>query len=352
MFFFLILLLDNPPYCLKYRYRQILSEGILPGSFVLSVLATDIDGPEHSKLRYILSGVGMENFLLDKDSGHLKTITYLDREKQSKYLLEAYVHDKERSNWKCSSQIELIISDLNDNAPLFSLPYYSVTLPEDVEVGTLVTKIHATDADIGINRKIKYSFIDSFNNHFKMAADSGIVTLAKPLDREIRAVYNLTVQAVDQGTPQLSSVTSLVVNVQDINDNPPEFANKYYFAVVPEIDSVGTEVVKVLATSKDTGVNADVYYSIIGGNEHKKFTINNMTGVISIADMLDYERARDYFLTIQAVDGGIPPLSNVATVNITVTDCNDNAPVFNQLSYSARIREDAQLGDKILQVGD
>lgn len=47
---------DNPPFCLKYRYRQVLSEGILPGSFVLTVLANDIDGPEHSKLKYVLSG--------------------------------------------------------------------------------------------------------------------------------------------------------------------------------------------------------------------------------------------------------------------------------------------------------
>lgn len=85
-----------------------------------------------------------------------------------------------------------------------------------------------------------------------MASDSGIVTLAKPLDRELRAMYNLTVQAVDQGTPIMSSVVSLIVNVQDINDNPPEFASKYYFAVVPEIDAVGTEVARVLATSKDT----------------------------------------------------------------------------------------------------
>ncbi|XP_050293822.1 fat-like cadherin-related tumor suppressor homolog isoform X3 [Anthonomus grandis grandis] len=341
---------DNPPYCLKYRYRQVLSEGILPGSFVLSVLATDIDGPDHSKLKYVLSGDGSESFLLDKDTGDLKTVLPLDRENQSKYLLTAHVHDVEQTRWECSSKIELIISDLNDNAPMFTLPYYSVALPEDVEIGTLVTKIHATDADIGINRKIKYSFIDSFNDHFLMTADSGIVTLAKPLDREIRAMYNLTVQAMDMGTPQLSTVANLIVNVQDINDNPPEFENKYYFATVPEIDAVGTEVVRVQATSKDIGANAEVYYSIIGGNEHKKFTINNKTGVITIADMLDYERAKDYFLTIQAIDGGTPPLSNVATVNITVTDCNDNAPVFSQMSYSARIREDAHVGDKILQI--
>ncbi|KAK9754792.1 Cadherin domain [Popillia japonica] len=341
---------DNPPYCLKYRYRQVLSEGILPGSYVLSILASDIDEQDNSKLRYLLTGEGADNFQLDKDSGYLKTLTHLDREKRSKYNLVAHVQDREHTTWECSSQIELIISDLNDNAPLFSLPYYSVALPEDVEVGTLVTKVHATDADIGINRKIKYSFIDSFNNHFNMASDSGIVTLAKPLDREIRAMYNLTVQAVDQGTPQMSSIVSLIVNVQDINDNPPEFASKYYFANAPEIYSIGTEIVRVLATSKDTGVNAEVYYSIIGGNEHRKFAIHNKTGVITLAEMLDYERAKDYFLTIQAIDGGIPPLSNIATVNITVIDCNDNAPVFAQTSYSARIKEDALSGDKILQV--
>lgn len=274
----------------------------------------------------------------------------MDREAISRYSLIAHVQDREHSGWECSSRIEIVVSDLNDNAPLFSLPYYSVTLPEDVEVGTLVTKVHATDADIGINRKIKYSFLDSSKNHFKMSADSGIVTLAKPLDREIKASYNLTIQAMDQGTPQMSSVASLVVNVQDINDNPPEFASKYYFAVIPEIDAINTEVIRVLATSIDTGINAEIFYSIVGGNEHKKFKIDSKTGVIALADMLDYERAKDYFLTIQATDGGSPPLSNRANVNITVTDSNDNAPVFNQVSYSARIPEDAQIGDKIIQV--
>lgn len=141
--------IDNPPYCLKYRYRQVLSEGILPGSYVLSILASDIDEQDNSKLRYLLTGEGADNFQLDKDSGYLKTLTHLDREKRSKYNLVAHVQDREHTTWECSSQIELIISDLNDNAPLFSLPYYSVALPEDVEVGTLVTKVHATDADIG-----------------------------------------------------------------------------------------------------------------------------------------------------------------------------------------------------------
>ena len=341
---------DNPPYCLRYRYREILSEGSHPGSYVLTVLATDYDDEPNAKLRFYLTGERNEKFSLDQETGVLKTVGQLDRETQAKYLLTAHVQDRDKRSWECSSELEILVSDLNDNAPRFSMSSYSATLPEDVEVGTLVTKVHATDDDIGINRKIRYEFLDSANEHFIIAPDSGIVTLAKPLDRETKAMYNVSIQAVDQGTPQLQNVTFLIVNVQDINDNPPEFTSKYYFARVPEIDAVGTEVARVLATSKDTGVNADVYYSIVGGNEHKKFQINAKTGVVSISEQLDYERAKDYYLTIQAIDGGIPPLTNHATVNITVLDSNDNAPMFSQTSYRASVREDAKVGEKVTQV--
>lgn len=109
-------------------------------------------------------------------------------------------------------------------------------------------------------------------------------------------------------------------------------------------------MIRVLATSKDTGINAIVKYSLIGGNDQRRFDINNETGSITISDKLDYERAKDYFLTIQAVDLGEPPLSNLATLNISVIDSNDNRPQFTQTSYSARIREDSLIGDKILQV--
>ncbi|XP_076298680.1 FAT atypical cadherin kugelei isoform X2 [Lasioglossum baleicum] len=341
---------DNPPYCLRYRYREILSEGSHPGTYVLNVLATDYDDEPNAKLRFYLTGDKNDKFSLDKETGVLKTIGQLDRESQARYSLTAHVQDRDKPSWECSSQLEILVSDLNDNAPKFTMRTYSATLPEDVEVGTLVTKVHATDDDIGINRKIRYEFIDSADGHFVIAADSGIVTLGKSLDRETKAMYNVTIQALDQGTPQLINVTTLIVNVQDINDNPPEFASKVYFSRVPEIYAVGTEVARVLATSKDTGVNADVYYSIIGGNEHKKFQIDAKTGVIAIAEQLDYERARDYFLTIQAVDGGIPPLSNHATVNITVIDSNDNAPVFSEVSYRASVREDAKIGERVAKV--
>lgn len=341
---------DNPPYCLRYRYREVLSEGSHPGTYVLTVLATDYDDEPNAKLRFYLTGTNSEKFALDKETGVLKVVGPLDREAQAKFVLRAHVQDRDEPTWECSSLLEILISDLNDNPPRFTMQQYSATLLEDVKIGTLVTKVHATDDDIGINRKIRYEFLDNANDQFNIASDSGIITLTKPLDRETKAMYNVSIQATDQGVPQLSSVTSLIVNVQDINDNPPEFSTKLYYAQVPEVNPVGTEIARVLATSKDTGVNAEIYYSIVGGNEHKKFQIDTKSGIISIAEQLDYERAKDYYLTIQAVDGGVPPLSNHATVNVTVTDSNDNQPVFTESSYKASIREDSSIGSYVVTV--
>lgn len=106
----------------------------------------------------------------------------------------------------------------------------------------------------------------------------------------------------------------------------------------------------MLATSLDSGVNAEVMYSIAGGNEHNKFAINPETGVISVFEMLDFERVRDYLLTIQATDLGEPPLSNQAMVNITILDANDNAPLFGQLAYTTQVSEDIHIGEVVIKV--
>lgn len=130
----------------------------------------------------------------------------------------------------------------------------------------------------------------------------------------------------------------------------------------------------MFATSLDTGINAEIYYSIVGGNEYEKFVIDPISGenllrmngcdlrnivmifivpfagVISLAQSLDYEKVKDYLLTVQATDRGMPPLSNHATVNVTVVDANDNVPTFTLNQYMARISEDVPIGDIVLKV--
>lgn len=66
---------------------------------------------------------------------------------------------------------------------------------------------------------------------------------------------------------------------------------------------------------------------------------------------LDYEVSHEYYITVEATDGGSPPLSDMATVNINLTDVNDNRPAFSQDVYTAVVGEDAELGRAVITVG-
>lgn len=210
--------------------------------------------------------------------------------------------------------------------------------------------MHATDADLGENRLVRYSFVEETSGAFELAEDSGIIILRAPLDRETQAEHRLQLRATDCGRPPRSATAALRLTVADVNDNPPEFEFHQYRAAVPELDAPGTQLLRVRATSRDAGVNADVYYSLVGGDDRDDFAVDRATGVLTVARPLDYERRKEYLLTVQAIDGGTPPLSDLATINVTVSDGNDNAPHFSQTSYGARVREDAAVGVRVLQV--
>lgn len=225
----------------------------------------------------------------------------------------------------------------------------SVHVPEDSPVGMILGKVSAIDLDIGPNRQITYELIDS-TGEFLIHENSGIIRLAKTLDRETCSFYNLTIMAYDSNMPMLNSTTSFTVNVTDINDNAPEFEMQSYKANIDENVAIGTEVIRIFATSKDTGINAEIRYKIINGNINDTFAIDSKTGSIRVANDLDYEQSNEYFLIIEAKDQGIPPLSNEVNLLINVNDINDMRPQFSQRSYEIVIREDAQIGDKIYQI--
>jgi len=123
-----------------------------------------------------------------------------------------------------------------------------------------------------------YSFVDSANGQFQVDENSGIVSLAKALDREAQASFNLTIRATDEGAPRRSSTSYLIISVLDINDNPPEFEFAEYAKNVSESTPIGSQIINVYAVSKDVGPNAEITYEIISGNEHGKFEIGSYSG--------------------------------------------------------------------------
>ncbi|XP_043826311.1 protocadherin Fat 1 isoform X3 [Dromiciops gliroides] len=340
---------DNSPICEKSAYSDTIPEDIVPGKLILQVSAVDADIRSNAEITYTLSGPGAEKFKLNADTGELKTVSPLDREQQAVYNL--LIKATDGGGRFCQMSVVFTLEDVNDNAPEFSADPYAITVFENTEPKTPLTRVQATDADAGLNHKISYSLLNSADGQFSIDESSGIIRLEKPLDRELQAVYNLILKAVDQGVPRrLTATGTVVVSVLDINDNPPVFEYREYGATVPEDILVGTEVLQVYAASRDIEANAEITYAIISGNEHGKFSIDSTTGAIFIIDSLDYESSHEYYLTVEATDGGTPSLSDVATVNVNVTDINDNTPVFSQDTYTAVISEDAVLEQSVVTV--
>nr|XP_055053281.1 protocadherin Fat 3a isoform X6 [Misgurnus anguillicaudatus] len=340
---------DNSPVCDPAVYSVSVSEDVPLNKQILRVRATDADKGSNAQIQFSLFGSGSEDFSIHPHTGELKTAVALDREKVERYSLVARATDG-GGLW-CEAEVVVVLLDVNDSPPLFSMTHYTASVYENTATKALLTRIQAIDPDLGVNRKVVYSLLDSADGFFSIDKSSGVVVLERLLDREVQSSYRITVRASDQGVPvRLSSLANITITVLDINDNPPVFERRDYLATLPEDVAVGTEVVQVYAASKDIGTNADIYYNIRSGNQQGHFTININTGAISVSRPLDFESCKDYFLTVEATDGGTPPLGAVTMVNINLTDVNDNAPMFSRDAYSVSIIEDANIGDTVVKV--
>ncbi|XP_033742919.1 LOW QUALITY PROTEIN: protocadherin Fat 1-like [Pecten maximus] len=342
---------DNSPVCGQPYHEVVLSEDVLPSDIITRVHATDADDAStiNAKVRYLLSREqDREKFTVDETTGILTIRDSLDREEVAKYdVVVSAVDGGQRS---CDTQVFIQLSDVNDNRPEFVDAPTDFLLSESAEINTLLLRVTAQDADLGINRQVKYRLTDDGNGTFAVDSETGILMLKARVDREMVPSYRLVLQASDQGTPSLSSETVLRVLLQDENDNPPEFVRNSYSETLEENVKPGTWVTQVQATSKDIGQNAVMTYSIVGGNKQEKFSLNPDTGSIYVLGELDFEATHQYILTIVARDHGVVPLSSSAYVTINVTDVNDNTPAFTQASYSVRVNESEKVASIVVKV--
>uniref|UniRef100_A0A3Q4GHQ4 Cadherin 18 n=1 Tax=Neolamprologus brichardi TaxID=32507 RepID=A0A3Q4GHQ4_NEOBR len=181
---------------------------------------------------------------------------------------------------------------------------------------------------------------------------TGDIHATKSLDRERKTHYVLHAQALDRNTEEaLEPKSEFIIKVQDINDNAPKFPDGPFVASVPEMSEVGTSVLQVTATDADDptyGNSARIVYSILQGQPY--FSVDPKTGIIrtALANM-DREAREHYTVVIQAKDmaGQVGGLSGSTTINITLTDVNDNPPKFPQKNYQLYVPESAQVGKPV-----
>lgn len=251
-----------------------------------------------------------------------------------------------------SATVILTVTDVNDNDPYFDPKNYESVVSEDDPPGTPVASVTATDPDE--DARIHYEITaGNTRGRFAIASQNGrgLITIAQPLDYKQEKRFVLTVTASDSGG---RTDTALVyVNISDANNFSPVFENAPYSVSVFEDAPVGTTVLVVSATDSDVGKNAQVAYSLdtdSGDRAASEFVINPQTGAITTTRPLDRELVPAYLLTVTARDGGVPPLSDTTDVEISVTDVNDNAPVFEAPQYQGSIPEDVLVGTSVLRV--
>ncbi|XP_064017463.1 protocadherin alpha-2-like isoform X5 [Pogoniulus pusillus] len=258
--------------------------------------------------------------------------------------------------------VELEVTDINDNAPLFPVSEEAFNIAELSLPGSRFPLEGASDADIGANAQLSYTLSPS--EHFRLdhqrtddQSDSMALVLTKPLDRETVPVHRLVLTATDGGRPSLTGTMELVISVLDANDNAPQFNQSVYRIKVLEDSEVGTPIITLSATDLDEGSNSDVLYLFsrrVGTQVKEMFSIDENKGEIRLRGKLDYEEMDNYEITIEARDKGTPPLSGHCKVLLEVLDVNDNAPEVWVTSLSVPVSEDASVGTVValLSVSD
>uniref|UniRef100_A0A8D1HEI1 Cadherin domain-containing protein n=1 Tax=Sus scrofa TaxID=9823 RepID=A0A8D1HEI1_PIG len=251
--------------------------------------------------------------------------------------------------------VEVEVRDINDNPPVFPATQKNLFIAESRPLDSRFPLEGASDADIGENALLTYRL--SSNDYFSLdvpAADREVtplgLVLRKPLDREESPELHLVLTATDGGKPELTGTVQVLVKVLDANDNAPAFDRTLYAVKLPENVPNGTLVMKLNASDLDEGSNGAIIYSFssdLSPGLKSKFSIDPLSGEITVTGPIDFEERNAYKIRVEATDKGLPPLAGHCTVFVEVVDANDNAPEVTITSLSLPISENAQPGTVI-----
>ncbi|KAL6048592.1 hypothetical protein STEG23_002277 [Scotinomys teguina] len=347
---------DNPPHFLQNSIVLQINELAIPGTQFGLESAIDEDVGPHSLQNYQLSA--NEHFSLvvkdrvdGKDAPELVLEKPLDREKQSSQLLVLTAMDGGEPVLTGTAQIQIQVTDANDNPPVFSQNTYKVSLRENVPLGTSVLKVMATDQDEGVNAEVTYSFKsqgDDIRNKFILDRQNGEIKSEGHIDFETKKTYTMSVEAKDGGG--MATECKVIIEILDENDNAPEVVFTSVSSSIAEDAEPGTVVALFKTYDKDSEENGRVTCFV---KETVPFRIESSASnyyKLITDGVLDREQTSEYNVTIIATDQGKLPLSSSTSVTLLVGDINDNAPVFHQTSYLIQVAENNPPGASIAQV--
>ncbi|KAI1280906.1 Cadherin-23 [Halotydeus destructor] len=380
---------DNSPVFTQDMYSASVLESAEWPQTIITVSATDADSGAYGTLNYAVSGDGSHLFEINRKTGlvGIKKNVTLDRETKSVYNLQVTATDNNGVHFdddevhlnpsvvqrRTSVLVSIRLQDSNDNAPIFERERYEAVVPENVPIGFVVSHIHATDVDEGLNGQITYEVvgfddIPEKRRLFEINETTGILTVAASLSGKGRPdPYEVTIKANDGGKIPLSSEVTVSIVVGDIsaNDGIPLFVKPAENEVVyvSENANPGTFVYQVEAVDADnpSTQNGKVMYKFLEHEPH--FEIDPLSGIITTATnkkqrtenyRLDREKKANYTIILVAFDLGLPPQESHRVLSIRLNDTDDNEPRFERsisaLPVMFEVSENAPLGSEIAKV--
>ncbi|XP_066128859.1 protocadherin gamma-A10 isoform X9 [Saccopteryx bilineata] len=275
----------------------------------------------------------------------------LDREEEAQHHLVLTASDGGDPLRSGTVLISVTVFDANDNAPVFTLPEYRVSVPENLPVGTQLLTVSATDRDEGVNGEVTYSFRklpDTQLLKFQLNKNTGEIKISENLDYEERSFYEIEIQAEDGGA--YLATAKVLITVKDVNDNSPEVTITSLFSPLKEDSPLGTVIALLNVHDLDSGQNGQVTCSMPGNLPFKLEKSIDSYYRLMTHRALDREQVSSYNITVTATDGGSPPLSTETHFTLQVADINDNPPTFSHTSYFTYVPENNARGASIFSV--
>uniref|UniRef100_A0A3Q0QP89 Cadherin 7 n=1 Tax=Amphilophus citrinellus TaxID=61819 RepID=A0A3Q0QP89_AMPCI len=329
---------DNPP---RFNYQYTVLESLPVQSVVARIKAADADIGSNAEMDYrIMDGDGpsMFNITTDEDTqdGVIMLLKPLDFETKSSFSLRIEATNRNIDSnflnlgpFSDTTSVKVTVEDVNE-PPVFSTPLSKMVISEDAKVGTSIGRVSAHDPDTS-NSPIRYS-IDrntDLERFFNVDALSGVISTAKPLDREANSVHNLTIFAIESHDPTQIGKGIALITVLDINDNAPVFAIDYE-TLLCENAIPGQVIQTISAVDKDEPLSGHRFYFALAGPAagNLNFTLrDNKDNTAAVLTKRGGFRRREqpvYRLPVLIVDSGSPALSSTNTLSVRVCDCDSD----------------------------
>ncbi|CAH2324231.1 neural-cadherin-like [Pelobates cultripes] len=349
---------DNRPAFTQSTYYANVAEDRDVGSIVISVTASDPDEGMNANIRYQITAGNKGGVLdVDPETGAVFIFQPLNYEEVQVYELSVLASD---GKWEDYATVILNVLNKNDEAPVFTLNEYQGHVTEELsDLPVFVVQVSAKDPDYDEQGTIKYSLHgNGANNIFTIDERIGNIFAQKTLDREDHAVWRFVVLATDEEGDGLTGFADVIIHVDDVNDNAPQFtcAITNCSGNVLEHAPANTTILEMSAVDQDDKTeesNAILTFSILNSPldplGQSLFAIDESSGTIYTAfGNLDREENDTYYLLIEVKDGG--GLTTTGTATINVLDVNDHAPRFTQHSWNAMVLETSDINSVVLQL--